>query len=114
MAAFYRTAAALLVAACLGLTVADLPACAADVPPTASLPSIFNGRDLTGWKVPQMITDVNTGDVMLGGIVYPSRGFTLAGGNKVLADLSDVRVIGNSSTNEPHSCGLRKAVFDCR
>ena len=38
---------------------------------------------LTGWKVPQMITDVNTGDVMLGGIVYPSRGFTLAGGNKV-------------------------------
>ena len=52
MAVFYRTAVALLVAACLGLTVADLPACAADVPPTASLPSIFNGRDLTGWKVP--------------------------------------------------------------
>ena len=52
MAAFYRTAVALLVIACLGLTVADTPACAADVPPTASLPSIFNGRDLTGWKVP--------------------------------------------------------------
>ena len=52
MAVFYRTAVALLVAACLGLTMANPPACAADVPPTASLPSIFNGRDLTGWKTP--------------------------------------------------------------
>jgi hypothetical protein len=52
MAAFYRTAVASLVIACLGLTVAHTPAGAADVPPTASLPSIFNGTDLTGWKVP--------------------------------------------------------------
>ena len=51
MAAFYRTAVALLVAACLGLTVADLPAWAADVPPTASLPSIFNGRDLRQYEI---------------------------------------------------------------
>ena len=45
MTAFYRTAVALLVIACLGLTVAS----AADMPPTASLPPIFNGTDLTGW-----------------------------------------------------------------
>ena len=49
MAAFYRTAVALLIIACLGLTVAHMPAGAADVPTTASLPSIFNGQDLTGW-----------------------------------------------------------------
>ena len=48
MSVFYRTAVALLVIACLGLTVAS----AADVPPTASLPPIFNGTDLTGWKAP--------------------------------------------------------------
>ena len=52
MAVFYRTAVALLVIACLGLTVASSAASAADVPPTASLPPIFNGTDLTGWKVP--------------------------------------------------------------
>jgi hypothetical protein len=52
MATFYRTAVALLVIACLGLTVASSAASAADVPPTASLPPIFNGTDLTGWKVP--------------------------------------------------------------
>jgi hypothetical protein len=52
MTAFYRTAVALLVIACLGLTVASAAASAADMPPTASLPPIFNGTDLTGWKVP--------------------------------------------------------------
>jgi len=52
MTAFYRTAFALLGIACLGLTVASAAASAADVPPTASLPPIFNGTDLTGWKVP--------------------------------------------------------------
>jgi hypothetical protein len=52
MTAFYRTTLALLVIACLGLTVASVPASAADVPPTASLPPIFNGTDLTGWNVP--------------------------------------------------------------
>jgi hypothetical protein len=52
MTAFYRTTFALLVIACLGLTAASAPASAADVPPTASLPPIFNGTDLTGWKVP--------------------------------------------------------------
>lgn len=40
-------------------------------------------QTLTGWKVPTMITDVNTGDVMLGGTVYPSRGLAISGGNKV-------------------------------
>ena len=52
MTAFYRTVFALLGIACLGLTVASAAASAADVPPTASLPPIFNGTDLTGWKVP--------------------------------------------------------------
>jgi hypothetical protein len=52
MTASYRTAFALLVIACLGLTVASAAASAADMPPTASLPPIFNGTDLTGWKVP--------------------------------------------------------------
>lgn len=52
MTAFYRTAVALLVIVCLGLTVASVPVSAVDVPPTASLPPIFNGTDLTGWKVP--------------------------------------------------------------
>jgi hypothetical protein len=52
MTAFYRTSFALLVIACLSLTVATAPASAADVPPTANLPPIFNGTDLTGWKVP--------------------------------------------------------------
>jgi len=41
-----------LVLACLGVALAHPPTWAAEVPPTASLPSIFNGRDLTGWQVP--------------------------------------------------------------
>ena len=46
---FFRLAiTALLVSASLGPAGAS----AADVPPTASLPSIFNGRDLAGWRVP--------------------------------------------------------------
>jgi len=52
MPQFYRIAFAWLVMTFLGLAVAHAPARAADGPPTASLPSIFNGRDLTGWKVP--------------------------------------------------------------
>lgn len=40
-------------------------------------------QTLTGWKTPAVITDPNTGDIMLNGTVYPSRGFTLSGGNAV-------------------------------
>jgi len=42
----------LLVVASLGVAFAHTPTWATDVLPTASLPSIFNGRDLTGWQVP--------------------------------------------------------------
>jgi len=52
MATVYRTAVASIVIACLALSSDHRPAGAADVPPTANLPSIFNGRDFTGWKVP--------------------------------------------------------------
>jgi len=41
-----------LVLACLGIALAHRPTGAAEVPPTVSLPGIFNGRDLTGWQVP--------------------------------------------------------------
>lgn len=37
-------------------------------------------QTLTGWKVPKVITDANTGDVLLAGVAYGSRGFTIAGG----------------------------------
>jgi hypothetical protein len=40
-------------------------------------------QTLTGWKTPAVITDPNTGDVMLGGVVRPSRGCTFSGGNAV-------------------------------
>lgn len=40
-------------------------------------------QTLTGWKVPKVITDTNTGDVLLAGAAYPSRGFTVSGGNEV-------------------------------
>ena len=36
----------------LGACLALAPAAAEDVPPTAALPAIFNGRDLEGWKAP--------------------------------------------------------------
>jgi len=52
MPSSYRIALASLVITCLGLAMAHATAHAADVPPTASLPAIFNGHDLTGWKVP--------------------------------------------------------------
>lgn len=38
-------------------------------------------QTLTGWKTPAVITDANTGDVLLGGTAYASRGFTVNGGN---------------------------------
>ena len=41
-----------LLIACLGLATAHIPTQAAEPPPTASLPLIFNGRDLTGWQAP--------------------------------------------------------------
>ena len=41
-----------LLIACLSLATAHIPTQAAEPPPTASLPLIFNGRDLTGWQVP--------------------------------------------------------------
>jgi len=47
-----RTTAGRRLACCLGLFLAATVAPAADVPPTASLPAIFNGRDLAGWKTP--------------------------------------------------------------
>ena len=42
-----------IAAACAALVLGpSLPAAArAELPPTAELPAIFNGRDLTGWKV---------------------------------------------------------------
>ena len=40
-------------------------------------------QTLTGWKVPSVINDVNTGDILLAGAAYPSRGFTINGGNQV-------------------------------
>jgi hypothetical protein len=40
-------------------------------------------QTLTGWKVPEVINDPNTGDILLGGSAYPSRGFTINGGNQV-------------------------------
>ena len=49
--ASYTTARRGLLALAAALLVAAT-APAADVPPTDSLPPIFNGRDLTGWKVP--------------------------------------------------------------
>jgi hypothetical protein len=52
MSAFYRTAVALFVLASFGTITGCASAHAADVPPTASLPPIFNGRDFAGWKVP--------------------------------------------------------------
>jgi hypothetical protein len=36
----------------LGLATVHVPTQAAELPPTSSLPPIFNGRDLTGWQVP--------------------------------------------------------------
>ena len=41
-----------LILAGLVLAAAPWPSQAAEVPPTASLPLIFNGLDLTGWQVP--------------------------------------------------------------
>lgn len=41
-----------LILACLVLASAPSRPHAAEVPPTGSLPLIFNGRDLTGWQVP--------------------------------------------------------------
>ncbi len=40
-------------------------------------------QTLTGWKTPAVITDVNTGDILIDGVAYASRGFDLAGGNAV-------------------------------
>lgn len=48
----YRTAIASTVILALIIAALNTPADAADMPPTASLPPIFNGHDLTGWKVP--------------------------------------------------------------
>jgi hypothetical protein len=52
MTRVYRTAIASTVILVLSIAALNTPADAADVPPTASLPPIFNGHDLTGWKVP--------------------------------------------------------------
>jgi hypothetical protein len=52
MSLCYRATVASLLVTCLGLTLASTSGVAADVPPTASLPPIFNGRDLAGWRVP--------------------------------------------------------------
>ena len=52
MTRVYRTAIASTVILVLSIAALNTPADAADVPPTASLPLIFNGHDLTGWKVP--------------------------------------------------------------
>jgi hypothetical protein len=38
---------------------------------------------LTGWKTPAVITDPNTGDILIDGVAYPSRGFTVSGGENV-------------------------------
>jgi len=38
---------------------------------------------LTGWKTPAVITDPNTGDILINGVAYPSRGFTVSGGEEV-------------------------------
>lgn len=46
-----RTVSSILLAG-LVLAAAPRPPHAAEVPPTASLPLIFNGRDLMGWQVP--------------------------------------------------------------
>ena len=48
----YSTAIASTAMLALSIAALNTPADAADVPPTASLPPIFNGHDLTGWKVP--------------------------------------------------------------
>ena len=46
-----RTVGSLVVACLVSASAVRLPH-AAEVLPTASLPGIFNGRDLTGWQVP--------------------------------------------------------------
>jgi len=52
MAAVSLRAVGSLILAGLVLAAAHRPPHAAEVPPTASLPLIFNGHDLTGWRVP--------------------------------------------------------------
>jgi hypothetical protein len=52
MTRVYRTAIASTVILVLSIVALNTLADAADMPPTASLPPIFNGHDLTGWKVP--------------------------------------------------------------
>jgi Domain of Unknown Function (DUF1080) len=47
----YRIAIISLLGACLGMGLGHM-SLAAELPPTASLPPIFNGEDFTGWKVP--------------------------------------------------------------
>lgn len=76
----------------------------------ASLPS----TTLTAWKTPQVVTDANTDDLLVGctyatgalsgGTAYPSRGLTLDSGNAVnyteliggsTVDISDRAITGN-------------------
>jgi len=52
MAAVSLRAVGSLILAGLVLAAAPRPPQAAEVPPTASLPPIFNGLDLTGWQMP--------------------------------------------------------------
>jgi hypothetical protein len=52
MIAVYRTFVTSLFVACLGIALGRTATHAADVPPTASLPPIFNGKDFTGWRMP--------------------------------------------------------------
>ena len=52
LSAVYRLAPAAICLALASLTAWAPLAKAADLPPTERLPPIFNGRDLTGWRVP--------------------------------------------------------------
>lgn len=38
---------------------------------------------LSGWKVPAVITDQNTGDILINGTAYASKGFTVSGGESI-------------------------------
>lgn len=64
-------------------------------------------QTLTGWKAPAVITDANTGDVMIDGVAYASQGFSIAGGNTVsftpLLGGESVDVTGRNVTG---SCAL--------
>lgn len=73
----YCTAIASTVILVLSIVARNTPAGAADMPPTASLPPIFSGHDLTGWKVPNDSYWTVTDGVLVGQSDEAKRGSML-------------------------------------